>query len=169
MENILPSALCRGTVGISPKCAPARPENKNRRLGAGFGIGKRRNPYWILAFSLIAKIKGGAKFEDVAKASSKDTGSAVNGGDLDWANSTSYVPEFSAAMTGLKKGQMTETPVKTQFGWHIIELVDTREAKIPSFEEVKPQLQQMLMGDQAWQREQFQAMMKSIKEKAKIQ
>lgn len=121
------------------------------------------------AKALIAKIKGGAKFEDVAKASSKDTGSAVNGGDLDWANSTSYVPEFSAAMTGLKKGQMTDTLVKTQFGWHIIELVDTRDAKIPSFEEVKPQLQQMLMGDQAWQREQFQAMMKSIKEKAKIQ
>ena len=79
------------------------------------------------------------------------------------------VPEFSAAMTGLKKGQMTDTPVKTQFGWHIIELVDVRDAKIPTFEEVKPQLQQMLMGDQAWQREQFQAMMKSLKDKAKIQ
>ncbi|MNN48872.1 putative parvulin-type peptidyl-prolyl cis-trans isomerase precursor [compost metagenome] len=72
-------------------------------------------------------------------------------------------------MTGLKKGQMTDTPVKTQFGWHIIELVDVREAKIPSFEEVKPQLMQMLMGDQNWQREQFQAMMKSLKDKAKIQ
>ena len=81
----------------------------------------------------------------------------------------SYVPEFSAAMSGLKKGQMTDTPVKTQFGWHIIQLVDVRDQKIPSFEEVKPQLQQMLMGDQAWQREQFQAMMKSLKDKANIQ
>ncbi|MCA3183841.1 MAG: peptidyl-prolyl cis-trans isomerase, partial [Cupriavidus sp.] len=71
--------------------------------------------------------------------------------------------------SGLKKGQMTDTPVKTQFGWHIIQLVDVRDQKIPSFEEVKPQLQQMLMGDQAWQREQFQAMMKSLKDKAKIQ
>src|SRR5437868_4450894 len=121
------------------------------------------------AKAIIAKSKAGAKFEDMAKASSKDPGSAANGGDLDWANSSSYVPEFSAAMTALKKGQLTETPVKTQFGWHIIQLDDTRDAKIPTFEEVKPQLVQMLMGDQNWQREQFQAMMKSLKEKAKIQ
>jgi peptidyl-prolyl cis-trans isomerase C len=63
---------------------------------------------------------------------------------------------------------MTETPVKTQFGWHIILLEDERDAKIPSFEEVKPQLQQMLMGDQNWQREQFQAMMKSLRDKARV-
>ena len=95
-----------------------------------------------------------------AKASSKDPGSAANGGDLDWANSSSYVPEFSAAMTSLKNGQLTDTPVKTQFGWHVIQLLETRDAKVPTFEEVKPQLQQMLMGDQNWQREQFRAMMK---------
>ena len=145
------------------------------KIKAQFGNGKEYHVRHILvekgadAKALIAKIKAGAKFEDVAKAQSKDTGSAANGGDLDWANSSSYVPEFSAAMTNLKKGQMTDTPVKTQFGWHIIELVDTRDAKIPSFEEVKPQLQQMMMGDQGWQREQFQAMMKSLKDKAKIQ
>ncbi|UZN48317.1 Peptidylprolyl isomerase [Cupriavidus sp. H18C1] len=145
------------------------------KIKAQFGNGKEYRARHILvekeaeAQAIIAKIKGGAKFADVAKASSKDPGSAANGGDLDWASSNSYVPEFSAAMAGLKKGQMTETPVKTQFGWHVILLEDERETKIPTFEEAKPQLQQMLMSDQNWQREQFQSMMKSLRDKAKIQ
>ncbi|AOY90610.1 peptidylprolyl isomerase [Cupriavidus sp. USMAA2-4] len=145
------------------------------KIKSQFGNGKEYHVRHILvpseaeAKAIIAKIKGGAKFEDLAKASSKDPGSAANGGDLDWANSSSYVPEFSAAMTSLKNGQLTDTPVKTQFGWHVIQLLETRDAKVPTFEEVKPQLQQMLMGDQNWQREQFQAMMKSLRDKAKIQ
>ncbi|WP_374674299.1 peptidylprolyl isomerase [Ideonella sp.] len=92
------------------------------------------------AKKLIAEIKGGAKFEDLAKKHSKDTGSAENGGDLDFAKADNYVPEFSGAMTKLKKGEMTETPVKSQFGFHIIKLDDTREASFPAFDEVKPQL-----------------------------
>ncbi|HET9644462.1 MAG TPA: peptidylprolyl isomerase [Burkholderiaceae bacterium] len=96
------------------------------------------------AKALIAQIKGGAKFEDLAKKSSKDPGSAENGGDLDWAAPSSYVPEFSEAMTKLKKGEMTETPVKTQFGYHIIRLEDTRQQQFPPYEEVKPQIQQRL-------------------------
>ena len=96
------------------------------------------------AKALIAQLKGGAKFEDLAKAKSKDPGSGQNGGDLDFAKPENYVPEFSKAMTGLKKGEMTETPVKSQFGWHIIRLDDTREAQFPEFEQVKPQIQQRL-------------------------
>jgi peptidyl-prolyl cis-trans isomerase C len=96
------------------------------------------------AKTLIAQIKSGAKFEDLAKKSSKDTGSAENGGDLDWANANSYVPEFSQALTKLTKGQMTDTPIKTQFGYHIIRLEDTREAQFPGFDEVKPQIQQRM-------------------------
>jgi peptidyl-prolyl cis-trans isomerase C len=96
------------------------------------------------AKALIAQIKGGAKFEELAKKSSKDTGSAENGGDLDWANPSNYVPEFSAALTALSKGQMTETPVKSQFGFHIIKLEDVRPTQFPSFDEVKPQLLQRL-------------------------
>jgi len=96
------------------------------------------------AKSLIAQIKGGAKFEELAKKSSKDPGSGANGGDLDFAAPGSYVPEFSQAMVKLAKGQMTETPVKSQFGWHIIKLEETRDAKFPSLEEVKPQIQQRL-------------------------
>ncbi len=96
------------------------------------------------AKALIAQIKAGAKFEDLAKANSKDTGSGEKGGELDFAAPGSYVPEFSQAMVKLKKGEMTDTPVKSQFGYHIIRLEDTREAKFPPIEEVKPQIQQRL-------------------------
>jgi peptidyl-prolyl cis-trans isomerase C len=96
------------------------------------------------AKKLIAQIKAGAKFEDLAKKNSKDTQSAENGGDLDWAKPTSYVPEFAAALQGLQKGQMTETPVKTQFGYHIIRVEDTRVAQFPSFDEVKDKVKQQM-------------------------
>ena len=72
------------------------------------------------AKGLIAELKKGAKFEELAKKHSKDPGSGANGGDLDWAAANSYVPEFSGAMTKLDKGQMTDAPVKSQFGYHII-------------------------------------------------
>lgn len=96
------------------------------------------------AKSLIAQIKGGAKFDELAKKHSKDPGSGQNGGDLDWAAPAGYVPEFSEAMTKLEKGKFTETPVKSQFGWHIIKLDDVRDAQFPGLEEVKPQLTQRL-------------------------
>jgi peptidyl-prolyl cis-trans isomerase C len=96
------------------------------------------------AIALVKQIKGGAKFEDLAKKSSKDPGSAQNGGDLDWAAPGSYVPEFSQAMTKLQKGEMTETPVKSQFGYHIIKLEDVRDTPFPPLEEVKPQIEQRL-------------------------
>ena len=115
------------------------------------------------AKAIIAAIKGGAKFEDQAKAKSKDPGSGANGGDLDWANAASYVTEFSEAMIKLEKGQMTQEPVKSQFGYHIIRVDDVRQAKLPTFEELKPQIaqqmQQQKLGD-------FQC---SLREKAKIQ
>jgi len=96
------------------------------------------------AKTLIADIKKGAKFEDLAKKASKDPGSGTNGGDLDWANAASYVPEFSNAMVKLEKGQMTDTPVKSQFGFHVIRVDDVREAQLPKLEEVKPQITQQL-------------------------
>ena len=94
------------------------------------------------AKALIAQIKGGASFEELAKKNSKDPGSGANGGDLDFAAPGSYVPEFSQAMVKLKKGEMTEVPVKSQFGYHIIRLDDTREAQFPPFDDVKGQLKQ---------------------------
>lgn len=114
------------------------------------------------AKAIIAKLKAGSKFEDLAKQS-KDTGSAANGGDLDWANPASFVKPFADALVGLKKGEITETPVKTQFGYHVIQLEDTRPAKIPTLEEVKPQITEAL------QQRKLQAFQEELRKKAKIQ
>ena len=95
------------------------------------------------AKDIIAKLKGGAKFEDLAKQS-KDAGTANNGGDLDWATPASFPPEFSAGFVKLQKGAVTDTPVHTANGWHVIKLDDVRPAKLPALEEVKPQIQEAL-------------------------
>ena len=115
------------------------------------------------AKAIIAAIKGGAKFEDQAKAKSKDPGSGANGGDLDWANASSYVTEFSEAMIKLDKGQMTQEPVKSQFGYHIIRVDDVRQAKLPTFEELKPQIAQQM------QQQKLGDFQRTLREKAKIQ
>jgi peptidyl-prolyl cis-trans isomerase C len=94
------------------------------------------------AKDIVARLKKGEKFDELAKKLSKDPGSGAKGGDLDWANASSYVAEFSQAMIKLEKGQMTQEPVKSQFGWHVIQLDDTRDAKLPPFEELKPQISQ---------------------------
>ncbi|MBL8304889.1 MAG: peptidylprolyl isomerase, partial [Ideonella sp.] len=96
------------------------------------------------AKALIAQIKGGMSFEEIAKKSSKDPGSGANGGDLDFANPNSYVPEFAQALLKLKKGEMTETPVKSQFGYHIIRYEDSRPAQFPEYDAVKAQIQQRI-------------------------
>ena len=91
------------------------------------------------AKAVIAKIKAGSKFEELAKQS-KDTGTASTGGDLDWAAPSSFPPEFAAGFTGLQKGGVTETPVKTANGFHVIKLDDVRAAKLPTLAEVQPQI-----------------------------
>lgn len=98
------------------------------------------------ADALIKQLQSGAKFEDLAKANSKDPGSKENGGDLDWAVPSNYVQPFSEAMVKLEKGKYTPQPVQSPFGFHIIKLEDVREAKAPAFDEVKPQLAQRLQG-----------------------
>ncbi len=114
------------------------------------------------AKAIITKLKGGAKFEELAKQS-KDPGSAGNGGDLDWASPASFVKPFSDAMVALQKGQITESPVKTQYGYHVIKLEDVRAAKLPSLEEVKPQIAESL------QQKKLQAYQEDLRKKAKIQ
>ena len=96
------------------------------------------------AKAIIVSLKKGGKFDDIAKKQSKDPGSGANGGDLDWASAGSYVKEFSDAMVKLNKGQLTDAPVKSQFGFHIIRLDDVREAQLPKFDDVKPQIAQQL-------------------------
>ena len=96
------------------------------------------------AKAIIASLKKGGKFDEIAKKQSKDPGSGTKGGDLDWANANSYVPEFSGALVKLNKGQLTDVPVKSQFGYHVIRLDDTREAQLPPIDQVKPQIAQQL-------------------------
>ncbi|NDC61619.1 MAG: peptidylprolyl isomerase [Betaproteobacteria bacterium] len=115
------------------------------------------------AKAIIASLKKGGKFEEIAKKQSKDPGSGANGGDLEWANPSSFVKEFSDAMVALKKGQFTETPVKTQFGFHVIRLDDVRDMQLPKFEEVKPQIVQQL------QQEKLMEFQQSLRDKAKIE
>ncbi len=114
------------------------------------------------AKAIIVKLKAGAKFEDLAKQS-KDPGSAANGGDLDWAAPAAFVKPFSDAMVSLQKGQLYDTPVKTQFGYHVIRLDDVRAAKIPTLEEVSPQIKEGL------QQKKLQAFQQQLRAKAKIQ
>jgi peptidyl-prolyl cis-trans isomerase C len=95
------------------------------------------------AKTVIDKLNKGEKFEELAKQS-KDPGSKDKGGDLGWANQAAYVKPFSEAMTKLEKGKFTAAPVKSDFGWHVIQLDDVRDLKAPSLDEVKPQLTQRL-------------------------
>lgn len=94
------------------------------------------------AKDVIAKLKNGSSFDDLAKQYSKDAGSAAKGGDLDWGNPGKYVKPFSDAMVKLSRGQYTETPVRTEYGFHVIKLDDTRGSKFPALEEIKPQVAQ---------------------------
>src|SRR5947209_18693871 len=114
------------------------------------------------ANEIIAQLKKGAKFEDLAKQS-KDPGSKDKGGDLDWNPPTTYVKPFADALTKLEKGKYTEAPVQTPFGWHVIQLDDVRAQTFPPFDTVKPQLQQRL------QEQEVQKYVMELRSKAKIQ
>lgn len=96
------------------------------------------------AKDLIAQLKKGGKFDELATKHSKDPGSAARGGDLDWSVPAAYDKQFSDAMVKLEKGKYTEQPVRTRFGYHIILLEDVRQTKFPSLAEVKPRIQQQI-------------------------
>ena len=115
------------------------------------------------AKAIIVKLKKNPDlFEKLAKEKSKDTASGANGGDLGWFDLSRMVPEFGAAVSKLEKGKMTEEPVKTQYGYHVILLEDSRPIEPPPFEEVKPGLTQQL------QQQALKKHLEDIKAKAKI-
>lgn len=103
------------------------------------------------AKKIIGELNKKAKFDALAKKYSQDAGSAKNGGLLDWTAGDAYVKEFSDALAGLQKGETTKAPVKTQFGWHVIRLEDTRQAELPPLEavrgEIVRQIQQQRIRD----------------------
>jgi peptidyl-prolyl cis-trans isomerase C len=98
------------------------------------------------AKTIITELQKGAKIDELAKSRSKDPGSKDKGGDLDWNAPANFVKPFGDAMKSTPKGKFTPQPVQTQFGWHVIEVEDVRDAKVPGYDEVKPQLQQRLQA-----------------------
>jgi peptidyl-prolyl cis-trans isomerase C len=119
------------------------------------------------AKEIIAQIKQGASFEKLAGEKSRDQGTKVRGGELEWSPAAQYVKPFGDALGRLKKGQMTETPVQTNFGWHIIRLDDERALKVPPYDQVKGNLQQQLVQQQ--QKQSYEKTIGELRAKAKIE
>lgn len=115
------------------------------------------------AKAIIAQLRKKGDFAKIAKEKSKDAGSAANGGELEWAVPTNFVPPFANALVGLKKGEYTKEPVQSQFGWHIIKLDNVRDLKVPTFEELKPQLLQRM------QQQSIKDYIADLRSKAKIE
>ncbi len=165
-ESVLASAYVQDYVKSHPVSDDAlKQEYENLKIRVG-------NKEYKLSHILVesedeakkaaAELKKGAKFAKVAKAKSKDPGSADKGGELGWAVPSNFVQPFGEAVVKLNKGQISE-PVQTQFGWHIIKLEDTRELKVPSFEEMKPKLENRL------QQQTVQKAIEDLRSKAKIE
>jgi peptidyl-prolyl cis-trans isomerase C len=95
------------------------------------------------AQQIIDQLKTGASFEELAKSKSIDS-TKDQGGDLGWFAPNSMVKPFATALMGLKKGETTQTPVQTPYGWHVIELLDTRDETPPQFDTVKQRVQQLV-------------------------
>lgn len=115
------------------------------------------------AKKIIADLGKKVKFEDLAKKQSKDPGSAKNGGALDWSDRRVFVPEFSDALGSLKKGEFTKTPVKSQFGYHVIRLDDTRQPQIPPLDVVRAEIVKQL------QQQRVRDAISAVRAKAKIE
>ena len=113
------------------------------------------------AKSIIAKLDKGEKFSELAKVS-KDPGSKDKGGELGWSSPNSYVKPFGEALAKLKKNEYTKTPVKSDFGYHVIMLEDSRPANPPPFEQVKQQMQQRAA------QQQVEQLVKELRGKAKV-
>ena len=115
------------------------------------------------AKSVIGELKKGAKFDDLAKKLTKDEGTKAKGGDLDWQPPGTFDKDFANAMVKLAKGKYSETPVKTRFGFHVIQLDDTRAAQHPPVAEVKANLTQKL------QRTRIEGLIAELRAKAKVE
>jgi len=165
-QNTLIQALMRDELKKNPITdAQVQAEYDKQKAAAGQKEYKVRH---ILvekeedAKGIVEKLKAGEKFEDLAKVS-KDPGSAAKGGELDWAGPEAYVKPFSEAMMKLEKGKYTEQPVQSQFGWHVIQLDDVRDAQFPPLAQVNSQIRETL------QQQRVQGFVEDLRKKAKVQ
>jgi peptidyl-prolyl cis-trans isomerase C len=166
-QNALIQALMRDEVTRNPVTDAQIQGEYDKQKAAATGRKEYRARHILVekedeAKGLIDQIKKGAKFEELAKKS-KDTGSAANGGELDWAGPDAYVKPFSDAMVALEKGKMTEAPVQSPFGWHVIRLEDVRETQFPALAQVRAQIQESL------QQQRVQNFVQELEKKAKVQ
>jgi peptidyl-prolyl cis-trans isomerase C len=114
------------------------------------------------AADILAQLKKGSDFAKLAKEKSLDPGSKEKGGDLGWFSPAGMVKPFSDAVSALKKGETSSAPVQTQFGWHVIKMLDSRATQVPSYDKVKEGLERTL------QQRKLEKLMLGLKEKAKI-
>jgi peptidyl-prolyl cis-trans isomerase C len=166
-QEIIVSAFLRDYVRKHP-VTDAEVQKEYERAKAQHGDKEYKARHILVetedeAKALIAQLKKGGKFDDLASKNSKDTGSAQRGGDLDWNVPATYDKQFSDAMVKLEKGKYTDTPVRTRFGFHIIQLDDVRPARFASLAEVKPRIQQMLAQNKV------EELVKGLRAKAKIE
>jgi peptidyl-prolyl cis-trans isomerase C len=166
-QEVLISAYMRDWVRNNPVTdADVQKEYERAKAQAGDKEYKARH---ILveseeqAKNLIAELKKGGKFDELASKNSKDPGSAQRGGDLDWNVPSTFDKVFSDAMVKLEKGKYTETPVHTRFGFHIIQLDDVRPAKFPALNEARQRLSQQIT------QRKIDELVKSLRAKAKVQ
>jgi len=166
-QEIVISAYLREWVRKNP-VSDAEVQKEYDRVKAEQGDKEYRARHILVenedqAKQIVADLKKGAKFEELAAKNSKDPGSKDRGGDLDWHGPSDFDRTFSEAMMKLDKGKYTETPVRTRFGFHIIQLDDVRAGRFPPLAEVKPRIQQQLTQGR------IDELVKGLKGKAKIE
>lgn len=166
-QDILIGALIRDTLDKDPVSEEQIKAEYDRMVKTQTGNREYRARHILVdtedeASKIIAELKAGKDFAELAKVS-KDPGSAARGGDLDWNTPSTFAPEFASAMTALKKGEFTQTPVKTQFGYHVILLEDTRDAEPPSLDSVRAQVRQQL------ERQRVVELQQSLRDAASIE
>lgn len=151
-----------------PTEADVRKEYERVKAESGGDAGKQYKARHILvkeeaeAKQIIADLAKGGDFAKIAQEKTQDPGSKDTGGELDWSEAENYVEPFGTALKTLKKGEITKEPVKTNYGYHVIELQDSRAKTFPDFDAVKAQVEQSLAGKA---REDYIA---SLRTKAKI-
>lgn len=162
LSNVAVSEMLRGK---QPSEAEMRKVYQEKVVGKNVNEFKARH---ILveseaeAKNIVAQLDKGGNFGELAKSKSKDRASAENGGDLGWFNPSQMVPPFSQAVSSLEKGKYTKTPVKTQFGYHVIILDDSRKVNPPTFDEIKDRLQEVV------QSQKIGEYLETLRKKAKI-
>ncbi len=170
LENVTRDVLAQAAIdsfrkGIVVTDADCRKEYDAKVAGADITEFKARH---ILlenetdAYDVLTKLKKGAKFADLAKKHSKDTSAQKNGGDLGWFNPAQMVPEFTSAVASLKNGEIAPAPVKSKFGWHIIQREDSRKQPPPAFDDIKEQIRNVLIG------QKLQLHIEDLKKSAKV-